>query len=114
MKQIKKGITFADLTLDYFDGDTFDDFIEFVQDFKKSVSKNFPQYSNIKITLRTGDYYTYIQVWGDRLETDEECQERINKHLHSKELKRKQKYLKDLQEKRLYLKLKEKYENECN
>lgn len=110
MKQIKKGITFTDITLDYFDGDTLDDFIEFIQDFKESVSKNFPQYSNVKITLRTGVYYTYIQVWGDRLETEEEYQERINKKLRTEEYKRKQKYLRDLQEKKLYLKLKEKYE----
>lgn len=74
-------------------------------------------YTNVRVVVDTnfyddGDRYAILTVKGDRQETDEEIQVRVD-DFNRKQL---QKFLKDReeaeQEKRTYLQLKEKYEKE--
>lgn len=87
-----------------FDGNDVDIAIKILTDEVKAIKEKYPKYNSLKFSFDYHDQDMFFEIYGERLETDEEYIKRVDKVRRAEETLR-EKELRQLAE------LKAKYEN---
>lgn len=110
MAKIKK-IWLCDLRCESLDPDVLEgevpEIIEKLEALQASWAED--SWRNLRVELDWGNDYVQFQLFGDRLETEDEARIRIAQVKRQKELRLKEKATQEAEERKLYTQLKKKY-----